>query len=221
MSSLRANAIVVGCVVSAALALGCESEHEDHGELAERDAGVEHGSLCTPERDFCDDGGERIDSRAAFARVRARLAEGQLILVMSGASGTLNVDGFDTDWDFELVDDNAHREQRIGVHAGVVDEPQERGTDYRCDDGEELQLLDSSAVVPDAVLRIESRIGAPFSGNLFLEQLGCRERPEHNVRALLRDGSQWYFARYLGDGRFLELVGPCTSRDLDACSRGD
>jgi hypothetical protein len=176
--------------------------------------------LCTPTRDFCD-GTNRIGSLDAFALVRAQVPTGRVTLVRSDPGGGLNVDGLDDAWSFVLADDTSHSAIDIGTAERTVSEAMQHTMADRCADGDEMQLLDSTDVVPDAVRRLEARLGEPFVGNLFMEQLGCMDRPEHHVTALLRERSEWYFARYLDDGRFLELVGPCEDNDVNGCLAGE
>jgi hypothetical protein len=221
----------VGSVCVAIAFGGCDDRR------AGTDGGAER-SLCTPARDperwLC--GAHKppwLNSLDALALARAHVhADAQLIRV---DSDILNFDGEALDWTFVYVNRKTGERTSLAVRSRQVSVSTAAG-DPNCDGPAEIHALPSRSVVHDTVHRIEARarFGLKLSDvTLYLSQSGCPPEylPEdHHIlvkHQLPSDGGDagnsiffdFYFARYWDDGRFIELVGPC-SADLELCLIG-
>ena len=199
----------------------------DEADAPER-RGYYGPSLCTPERDplgfHCEAEEGAIGSVQALALARELVPDEPLIKAKSdSASLSLNLEGRDALWSFEFEERATGVRLWVSVVRGEAQLEREPDRDP-CGEGAEIELLDSEAFVPDAVLRFEEATDRTFVGGLALEQDGCASvRPEtHHVLLSPREErgpSALYFARYWDDGEFLELIGPCPY-ELDACLEG-
>ena len=106
------------------------------------------------------------------------------------------------------------------------------GQAIECDATSDMQVLDSEAVVHDALERLAPELGkfVHGHGSLFLRQQACPYRlddEELDYVTVLQspgaeqtaDAARFYHLRYGQDSRFVEERDACTSVDFDACAR--
>lgn len=200
MAALRQAAVLlVGSL--GAIVLGCASD-DGSGAMEVTDAAV-----------------AKIGSQRAYELVRDEVPD-LPVLAVSDYGDVLDPDGRAEAWVFTF--DIGDPEQVLSVRASgdgsEVTEPVTSRVPSICEKRPTIEMFDSERLVPHAVLQLEERTGRRFDGQLRMQFGHCSDRPESNV-IRLEVGDQGYFARYWGDGRFIELAGPCGD-DLFDCLEG-
>ena len=196
------------------------------------------GLLCSRERDpqglFCDQETPRLTAAEAVALARAAVPEGRFYYLMSGNLGSLNVDGRDERWLILFHDDAGMETTSVAIEQGKIANVTRAadGQAIECDATSDMQVLDSEAVVHDALERLAPELGkfVHGHGSLFLRQQACPYRlddEELDYVTVLQspgaeqtaDAARFYHLRYGQDSRFVEERDACTSVDFDACAR--